>query len=66
MSKKREIAATAAALNSMKQMNGVLAVSPREKENIRASALAFVFAWHRTSAIGAYEQQHVLKSMQHR
>jgi hypothetical protein len=28
-----------------------------KKENIRAPALAFVFAWHRIGAIGAYEKQ---------
>jgi hypothetical protein len=27
------------------------------KENICAPALAFVFAWHRIGAIGAYEKQ---------
>jgi hypothetical protein len=36
----------------------VPAVNPREKkENICVPALAFVFAWHRIGAIGAYEQQ---------
>jgi hypothetical protein len=33
------------------------AVTLREKENICAPALAFVFAWHRIGAIGAYEKQ---------
>jgi hypothetical protein len=28
-----------------------------KKENICAPALAFVFAWRRISAIGAYEKQ---------
>jgi hypothetical protein len=28
-----------------------------KKENICAPALAFVFAWHRIGAIGAYEKQ---------
>src|SRR5262249_47834489 len=35
----------------------VPAVNSREKENIWAPALAFVFAWHRIGAIGAYEKQ---------
>jgi hypothetical protein len=35
----------------------VLAVNPREKENICAPSLALVFAWHRIGAIGAYEKQ---------
>jgi hypothetical protein len=38
-------------------MSVATAVNPREKENISAPALAFVFAWHRISAIGAYGQE---------
>jgi hypothetical protein len=33
------------------------AVNPREKENICAPVLAFVFAWRKIGAIGAYEKQ---------
>ena len=35
----------------------VPAASPREKENICAPALAFVFAWHRIGAIASYESE---------
>ena len=35
----------------------VPAVSPREKGNFFAPALAFVLAWLRIGAIGAYEKQ---------
>ncbi len=38
-------------------VQGVPAVSPPEKENICAPALAFVFAWHRIGAIVSYEKQ---------
>jgi hypothetical protein len=38
-------------------MKRVPAASPREKENICAPALVFVFAWHRIGAIASYEKQ---------
>jgi hypothetical protein len=41
----------------------VPAASPREKDNICAPALAFVFTWHRISATAAYDG--VLAAMEH-
>jgi hypothetical protein len=37
----------------------------KKKKNICAPALAFVFAWHRIGAIGAYEKQRKLSATVH-